>query len=269
MSDVEKLSVEERQRRRDEAVAARVDSLTEAAGGDLAKAERQAAGTIVLGSATAPLFFGVVLVLVALFLPHSGQVRGFDVLLFSDRSDEFLTTMPERVFVWLYFVGGLLLAPATAISRSSLVAWVNWVICGVGTFYCFLAVGMRNSRGPEEPGSGPSVGMFLAGLGMFVIVVALSTRLFRRTAVQAAFNARRRREADRDEKSKAAQQVLRVGQPPVPADRLVDDRRKRAAVRRQRRAAAAGDSGVRRDSGEDRKGDAAAPAGGEPGADPA
>lgn len=240
MSDVEKTaggkpSLAERQRRRDAAIAARVDSLTEAAGGDLAKAERQAAGTIVLGSAMTPMVVGVLMVLVALFLPHSGQVHGYDVLLFSDRSDQFLTTMPERIFVWLYFIGGILLTPATAISRSSLVAWVNWIVCGIGTFYCFLAVGMRNTRGPDEPGAGPSVGLFLAGLGMLVIVLSLSTRLFRRTAVQAAFNARRRAAADRDEDSKAAQQVLRAGLPKVPDDLFVDDRRQRAAVRRRRR----------------------------------
>lgn len=251
MSDVEKSagapagkpSLAERQRRRDEAIAARVDSLTEAAGGDLARAERQAAGTIVLGSATAPLVVGVVLVLVALFLPHSGQVHGYDVLLFTDRADQFLTTMPERIFVWLYFLGGILLAPATAISKSSLVAWVNWIVCGVGTFYCFLAVGMRNTRGPDEPGSGPSVGLFLAGVGMLVIVLALSSRLFRRTAVQAAFNARRRAAADRDEDAKAAQQVLRAGQPRRSENLLVDDRRQKAASRRQRRQDAAGDTG--------------------------
>ncbi|AGP30934.1 Rv2732c family membrane protein [Corynebacterium terpenotabidum] len=223
----------ERQRQRTAAIEARVDSLAEAAGGDLAKAERQAAGTIIIGSATVPTIIGILMVLVALFLPHSGEVRGFDVLLYTDRADEFLTTMPERIFVWLYFIGGVLLTPATLLSKSSLVAWVNWVVGGISVFYCILAAGMRNTRGPNEPGSGPSVGMFLAGLGMLIIVVALSTRIFRRTAVQAAMNARRRAAADRDEASQAAQQRLRVGLPAVTRDVYVDDRRQKAAARRR------------------------------------
>lgn len=232
----EPLSLEERQRRRTAAIEARVSELTEAAGGDLAKAERQAAGTIVLGSATTPLIIGTLMVLIALFLPHSGQVHGFDVLLFTDRADQFLTTMPERVFVWLYFIGGVLLAPATVISKSSLVAWVNWIIVSIGAFYCVLAVGMRNTRGPDEPGSGPAIGMYIAGIGMLIIVVALSSRLFRRTAVQAAMNRKRREAAGRDEESQAAQQVLRVGHPAVADYVIEDDRRQKAAARRKARA---------------------------------
>jgi len=228
-------SLEERQRRRTEAINARVDSLAEEAGGDLARAERRAAGTIILGSATVPLIIGILLVVTAFFLPHSGEVRGYDVLLFSDRSDQFLTTMPERIFVWLAFVGGILLTAATLISKATIVGWVNWVVCGIGVFYCFLAVGMRNTRGPEEPGSGPGIGLWLTGLGLLIIVIALSTRVFRRTAVQSAINTRRREAADKDEESLAAQQRLRVGMPAVPHTTDVDDRRARVAARRRAR----------------------------------
>lgn len=223
----------ERQQRRREAIDARVDSLTAAADGDLARAERAAAGTIVLGSATVPLSIGILLVFVSLFLPHSGEVRGFDVLLFTDRASEYLTTMPERVYAWFAFVGGVLLAVATMVSRSTLVAWVNWVVCGIGAYYCVLAVGMRNTRGPDEPGAGPSIGLYLGGIGLIIIVIALSTRIFRRTAVQAAMNARRREAADRDEESQSAQQRLRVGQPPVTNVVVDDDRRRKAAARRR------------------------------------
>jgi hypothetical protein len=148
-------SLEERQRRRTEAINARVDSLAEEAGGDLARAERRAAGTIILGSATVPLIIGVLLVVIAFFLPHSGEVRGYDVLLFSDRSDQFLTTMPERIFVWLAFVGGILLTAATLISRATIVGWVNWVVCGIGVFYCFLAVGDAQHPWPGRAGIRP------------------------------------------------------------------------------------------------------------------
>lgn len=233
--DVKELSLEERQRRRLEAIDARVDILTKAADGDIARAERMAAGTIILGSATGPMLVGVFLVLASLILPHSGDVRGFDVLLFTDRASDFLTTVPERIFVWLAFIGGFLLTVATMASRSTLVAWITWAISGVGSFYCVLAIGMRNTRGPNEPGAGPSIGLFLSGLGLLLIVIALSTRLFRRTAVQAEINARRRIAADKDEASQAAQQVLRVGHVPEAETVLADDRRKKVAQRRRSR----------------------------------
>ncbi|WP_297004921.1 hypothetical protein [uncultured Corynebacterium sp.] len=240
-----RLSLAERQRRRTEAINARVDDLAEEAGGDLARAERRAAGTIILGAATTPLLIGILLVVAALFLPHSGEVRGFDVLLFTERSDRFLTTMPERIFVWLAFVGGILLTVATLISKATIVGWANWVVSGIGVFYCFLAVGMRNTRGPDEPGRGPGIGLWLAGLGLLVIVVALSTRIFRRTAVQAAINARRRAAADRDEASQAAQQRLRVGMAAVPRTVDVDDRRARATARRRAREERLGETAGR------------------------
>lgn len=226
----------EANRKRREAIDRRVTQLTEQSGGDLAKAERTAAGTIVLGRVTPWLATGLVMVFIAIFLPHSGEVFGYDVLLFSQRAEDFVTTMPERIYAWLALVGGVLLPLGTLFSKSSIVAWVNWAVAAVGTFYCVLAIGFRNSRPPTEPGSGPSIGLFVGGIGMLVIVLALSSRLFRRSAVQTAMNALRRESVHRDEDSRAAQQVLRTGLQPHDEAVVVDDRRARARARRRDRA---------------------------------
>lgn len=224
----------EANRKRRSAIDRRVTQLTQESGGDLAKAERSAAGTIVLGRVTPWLVIGLIMVFVAIFLPHSGKVFGYDVLLFSQRAEDYVTTMPERIYAWLALIGGVLLPLGTLFSKSSVVAWVNWAFAAVGAFYCVLAIGFRNSRPPTEPGSGPSIGLFIGGIGLLVIVFTLSSRLFRRSAVQSAINALRRDAVHRDEDSRAAQQVLRTGLQPHDDAVVVDDRRARARARRER-----------------------------------
>lgn len=233
MSD-DRLSREEINKRRAKALAQHVEKLEEDSGGDLAKAERTAAGTIVLGSALPVLLCGAILMLVVIFMPHSGEVRGYDVLLFSDRAESFVTTLPERVYMWLSLVGGVMLTLGTVLSRSSLVAWVAWAVTGIGWVYAILAVGMRQSRPPTEPGDGPGVGLILGLIGMIVIFIALSSRLLRRGAVQQALANRRREEASRNDEAEAAQLVLRTGLEPQRDTEIVDDRRDRVRSRRRR-----------------------------------
>lgn len=227
--------VAEVNRRRAEAIDRHVEELQDAAGGDLAKAEKSASGTIVLGTSLPVLVCGALLVLVALFMPHSGQVHGYDVLLYTDRAQEFITTLPERVYIWLALVGGVLLTFGTVFSRSSLVAWVNWGLAGIGWFYSVLAIGMRQSRPPTEPGDGPSFGLVMGFIGMLLVFVTLCTRLLRRGAVQKAIASRRRDEADLDEKTRSEQLVLRTGLPAIENADIVDDRRDKARARREAR----------------------------------
>lgn len=221
-------------RRRAEALEKHVAELERSAGGDLAKAERQAAGTVVLGSSLPVLLCGLIVVLVSIFMPHSGAVRGYDVLFFSDVAQTYVTTLPERVYAWLALVGGVMMTLGTVVSRSSLVLWINWILTGIGWVYAVLAIGMRQSRPPTEPGDGPSFGLVMGAVGMVVIFIALSARLLRRGAVQKAIAEKRRAEAGKDEESRAAQLVLRTGLAPRDDVDLVDDRRDKVRARRRR-----------------------------------
>lgn len=225
--------------RRAAAIDKHIAELQEQNGGDLARAERAAAGTIVLGGALPMLLCGGILMLVVMFMPHSGSVHTYDVLLNSDRAQAFVTTLPERIYAWLALVGGVLLTFGTVFSRSSLVAWVNWIVCGIGWVYAVLAIGMRQSRPPTEPGEGPGIALILGFIGMVFIFITLSSRLLRRGAVQKEIAARRRILADQDEESRAKQLVLRTGLAPVVAEDLAnpaDNRRNRVRARRESQA---------------------------------
>lgn len=241
-----KPSREEINSRRAQAIDKHIAELQEQNGGDLRKAERAAAGTIVLGSSLPVLLCGGILMLVVLFLPHSGSVHGYDVLLNSERANAFVTTLPERIYSWLALVGGVLLTFGTVFSRSALVVWVNWIVSGIGWVYAVLAIGMRQSRPPTEPGDGPAIGLILGLVGLLLIFITLSSRLLRRGAVQKEIAARRRVLADADEESRAKQLVLRTGLEPVATEDLSqpeDNRRGRARARREARTAQQVESG--------------------------
>ncbi|MFC2698389.1 MAG: hypothetical protein ACFN09_10445, partial [Bifidobacterium dentium] len=102
-------------------------------------------------------------------------VYGFDVLFYSDRAQEMVTTWPERIYVWLALVGGIFLPIGVIVSRSTLVAWVTWVVSGVGWVFGIFAIWMRQSRPPTEPGSGPSFGLIVGFAAIIVIFATIST----------------------------------------------------------------------------------------------
>lgn len=67
--------------------------------------ERLASKTVVINRQLPFFLLGMLGTLFAIFLPHSGSVYGFDVLFYSDRAQEMVTTWPERIYVWLALVG--------------------------------------------------------------------------------------------------------------------------------------------------------------------
>lgn len=203
--------------------------------GDVAAAERTAGSQLDYGSALVPMACGMFAVLLSFFLPHAGQVFGFDVLFNTPRAQDFDTTMPERMYTWLALAGGVLLTIGTIISRSWLVAWVNWAFAGIGWWYAVFAIWMRQTRPVTSPGQGPSYGLILGALGMTIVFITMTFVLFRRNALQKALAQRRREQAHRDEDSRLAQQRLRTGLlDRVSEDPLIDDRRARAKKRRER-----------------------------------
>ena len=200
---------------------------------DLKGAERDAAKSVDYTKALPFLAVGLMLPLVGLFMPHSGQVHGFDVLFYSKTAEMYGTTMPERIYSWLC-VTALLLTVGTIVSRSWIVAWVNWAFAGVAWWYSIFAIWMRQSRPVTDPGEGPGFGLIMCIIGLTILFVALTALLFRRTAFQKAIA-----EARREEKLQAAQaeesaQRMRTGIQPRETVEIVDDRRARAKARRRR-----------------------------------
>lgn len=204
--------------------------------GDLKTAEKQAARDVNYQPFLPPLAIGLFGVVLAIFLPHSGEVHGYDVLFNSPVAQQFNTKMPERAFSWLALTGGVLLPIGTIVSRSWLVAWVNWFFAGIAWWYSAFAIWIRQSRPVTDHGEGPAYGLIIAAVSLTILFVTLSILLFRKTPLQKALAKARREEAHRDEKSRLKQQRLRTGL--VEREQIndfVDDRRAVAAERRRAR----------------------------------
>ena len=216
-------------------------AVTAAEGGDLRGAERKAAGVITIGNALGPVALFTLLLAATYFLPHSGSVRGFDVLFNTETAQTAATALPERIHAVLKLLT-ILMVVATLISRQ--------VIVGISMWYAFAAGWMRQSRPPEGPGAGIAFGLWLAIICSVGLFIAVSWLVFRKSALQSALALARRDQADSDPVLRAQQVYLRSGLAPYTQTdvEMVDDRREASRRRRAaRRAREAESSGASRD----------------------
>ena len=170
--------------------------------------------------------------LLAIFLPHSGDVLGFDVLFNSPQAKDLGIEFPERVYAHLLLIGGVLLTIGTIVSRSWIVGWVNWAFTGIGWWYSVLSVWMRQTKPGDHPG--PSYGLILGVVSMTILFGALTWLLLSRTPLQKQLARARREEAHHNDELRSHQQILRTGIVPREHEEIVDDRRRRVKDRRRR-----------------------------------
>ncbi|MBV7295280.1 hypothetical protein KRX51_05015 [Corynebacterium sp. TAE3-ERU12] len=199
---------------------------------DLRDEERRVAGEIPLTPALIPVLVFAILLIMSLFLPHSGPVLGLDVLLDTDVAQVNSTKAPERIYSVLALVSALL-AFATLLSRSAVVALFGWGFACVTTVYSMFAGWMRQTRPLTITGEGISYGLVLGMIAAFGLAVSFSLLVFRRTTRQAAIALARREHVHSDPVLRAQQQYLRSGLTPNTQTNLevVDDRRARARRR--------------------------------------
>ena len=194
--------------------------------------ERKAAGELHLGVAVIPMMISAIVLVVTFFLPHSGNVLGFDVLLDTDIARANHTALPERIYT-VFVVLGILLTIATLLTRTTVVAFVTWVVTCIQAVYSIFAGWMRQSRPIELGGEGINYGLMAGIFFSLTLAVTMSIMAFRRSNLQKAIAAARRKHADSDPVSQAQQVFLRSGLTPHTSTdvTVVDDRRARARAR--------------------------------------
>ena len=199
-------------------------------------AEREAAKVVQVHNQIPLLAIGMMGIVMSIFFPHSGQVKGIDVLFFTPIAEAMVTTMPERIYIWLALVGGVFFTLGTIFTRQSLIAWLNWFLSGIGMAFSMFAIWMRMSRPPTEPGVGPSFGLIMGAVSSVIIFVTITTIVLRRSPLQIMLATARQEEANRTEEARFAQQRLRVGikNPGEQNSAFEDDRRARARERAHR-----------------------------------
>lgn len=158
---------------------------------DIEAAERRVAGEIDPGGRGLVVAVCVFVLLGSFLLPHTGSVRGWDVLFPGGGTDEVLVTLPSKLFMWLALVFGVGFSLLALITRRWAVAWVALAGSTVGSAAGLLAVWSRQTAVAGDPG--PGIGLILAWITLVVLTFHWAQVVWSRTALQLAAEEERRR----------------------------------------------------------------------------
>ncbi|WP_297739236.1 hypothetical protein [Mycobacterium sp.] len=181
-------------------------------------AERRVAGEIEPGPRALVVAILVFVLLGSFILPHTGYVRGWDVLFSSHGAGAAAVALPSRVFAWLALVFGVGFSMLALMTRRWALAWVALAGSGIASGAGLLAVWSRQTVAAGHPG--PGVGLIVAWITVMALTFHWARLVWSRTVVQLAAEEQRRRVA-------AQQQSMTLldtlddpegGTPPKPAD---------------------------------------------------
>jgi hypothetical protein len=134
----------------------------------------------------------LVFVLLASFaLPHTGSVRGWDVLFSSHGAGAAAVALPSRVFTWLALVFGVGFSMLALLTRRWALAWVALAGSGLAAAAGLLAVWSRQTVAAGHPG--PGVGLIVAWVTVMLLTFHWARVVWARTVVQLAAEEQRRR----------------------------------------------------------------------------
>lgn len=160
---------------------------------ELEAAERRVAGEIEPGARGLVVAILVFVLAVTFILPHTGSVRGVDVLVADDNAISAGIAVPSRIFTWLSLIFGIGFSMLALTTRRWTLAWIalagSAVACAIG----MLAVWSRQTAAEGLPG--PGIGLILAWLTIILLTFHWARVVWTRTAVQMAAEAERRQGA--------------------------------------------------------------------------
>ncbi|MGB3333977.1 MAG: hypothetical protein WBA79_14325 [Mycobacterium sp.] len=166
------------------------DNNFEAYRADIEAAERRVAGEIDPGGRGLVVAICVFVLLGSFLLPHTGSVRGWDVLFPGEGTDEALVTLPSQLFMWLALVFGVGFSLLALLTRRWTVAWVALAGSAVAGAVGLLAVWSRQTAVQGDPG--PGIGLILGWITLIVLTFHWARVVWSRTALQLAAEAERR-----------------------------------------------------------------------------
>ena len=136
---------------------------------DLADAQHRVARTLEPGGRGLVIAGAVLVLILAMVLPHSGVASGWDVLLGDPDAAAEGIGVPSQMFVALTLVAGVLLSAAAVLSRRWAVAWVAAASCTVTSVFGVLAIWSRQTTTVGADHAGPGPGLLLALVAMVVL----------------------------------------------------------------------------------------------------
>jgi hypothetical protein len=160
---------------------------------DIEEAERRIAREIEPGARALVVAILVFVLLVSFILPHTGHVRGWDVLFSTHGAGAAAVGLPSRVFGWLALVFGVGFSMLALLTRRWALAWVALAGSAVASAAGLLAIWSRQTVSTGHPG--PGVGLVVAWITIILLTFHWARVVWSRTIVQLAAEEQRRRAA--------------------------------------------------------------------------
>jgi hypothetical protein len=160
---------------------------------DIEEAEHRIAREIEPGARALVVAILVFVLLASFILPHTGDVRGWDVLFASHSSAAAAVALPSLLFGWLALVFGVGFSMLALLTRRWALAWVALAGSAVASAVGLLAVWSRQTVAAGHPG--PGVGLVVAWITIIVLTFHWARVVWSRTIVQLAAEEQRRRAA--------------------------------------------------------------------------
>jgi hypothetical protein len=178
-------------------------------------AERRVAREIDPGPRAVVVAILVFVLLGSFILPHTGAVRGWDVLFSSHGAGAAAVALPSRVFAWLALVFGVGFSMLALVTRRWALAWVALAGSGIAAAAGLLAVWSRQTVAVGHPG--PGVGLIVAWITVMALTFQWARVVWSRTVVQLAAEEQRRRVAAQQQ-SKTLLGSLNIDEQDKPED---------------------------------------------------
>ncbi|GED98166.1 hypothetical protein nbrc107697_22050 [Gordonia crocea] len=176
---------------------------------DLRKAERKVAGEIDPGARAVVVAVAVLVAAVSLALPHTGSVKGFDVLSYTAGAQEADVAITSRIFVYMVLIFGVLASTLALVTRRWVLAWVALcgcmvsVVAGMLAWWTRTTPGVNAPMGPDgkllAPTGGIGIGLILGLVAMVVLSFHWARVVWSRNVYQLALEAQRREAAAAEE----------------------------------------------------------------------
>ncbi|OIN80566.1 hypothetical protein BMG05_11735 [Mycobacterium malmoense] len=158
---------------------------------EIEAAERRVAREIDPGPRGFVVSILVFVLLGSFILPHTGDVRGWDVLFSSHGAGAAAVALPSRVFAWLALVFGVGFSMLALMTRRWALAWIALAGSATTAAVGLLAVWSRQTVAAGHPG--PGAGLIVAWITVILLTFHWARVVWSRTVVQLAAEEQRRR----------------------------------------------------------------------------
>jgi hypothetical protein len=158
---------------------------------EIESAERRIAGEIDPGPRGFVVAILIFVLLGSFILPHTGGVRGWDVLFGTHGAGAAALALPSRVFTWLALVFGVGFSMLALMTRRWALAWVALAGTSISSVAGLLAIWTRQTVAAGHPG--PGVGLIVAWITIILLTFHWARVVWSRTIVQLAAEEQRRR----------------------------------------------------------------------------